>query len=340
MVATGLIAIVVVALLVGVTISRGGVLGSSQGGAAGQDRHAPHDVGAGRPMTTDLADGSFAVVLTTTVAASGTVIYGTTPTALTQTAYDDRDATSAGLPRHFVLSTGHRFTVSKLARHTAYYYEPVLDGIAHGDGTGHPFRATTADVDLGTLPPLPAVVYGQIHVSPVGASPQTLLIVLNVTQTNGAMQAAPQSVLVTDTVGSGVARYTFPSGSPPLLTSSGDGYYVSGQPTTFSITAFGAQGIKGSVSAKVGSATGIIAEPLMVLSSTGKTNATPLTPVGGASMMPLAEAAPMVRERIRGGAGTSTAASTTKTGARAAVNVAFAPSPPGAGAVHQSNGDG
>src|SRR2546430_1044276 len=52
-------------------------------------------VGVGVPMPTDLANTQFSIALTTTFEATGTVLYGTSTSALTQTAFDNRDGGSS-----------------------------------------------------------------------------------------------------------------------------------------------------------------------------------------------------------------------------------------------------
>ncbi len=137
--------------------------------------------GIGAPMVTDPWNATFAVAMTTTAQMTGTLIFGTTPTALTQTAFDDRDCQIVTIgqaiycdpPSGFVSSTIHRFTLnpppSGLAWNTTYYYEPVLDG-QPVTNDGQPFSFTTLNIQGPPLPPVP-FVSGYVSVATTPLTP-------------------------------------------------------------------------------------------------------------------------------------------------------------------------
>jgi hypothetical protein len=228
--------------------------------------------GTSRPLVTDPSNTSFSVVVTTTVAVTGTVIYGTSPGAMILTATDNRDVASVrgSPPAHTVSSAVHRFTLTGLVRATTYYYEPILAGVRWTDSTGQPFHGRTANLSPGGLPPLPTVVYGRVAAAsgstPVGA----VLLVLNTIQADRGAPAAPQSVLLTHATGRSTS-YVFPSGGPPLITSPGTGYFVPTAGTSFTVEAFAdvpaGLGHGGPVAATPARATGLVAEPPITLSS-------------------------------------------------------------------------
>ena len=243
--------------------------------------------GVGDPQVTDLSDTGFAVTLTSAAEHSAAVRYGTSGSNLNLTALDDRDV-AANAAQPTVRGTVFRFTLPGLAAGTAYYYEPIVDGVAQTDLAGQPFQQTTAP-RLGME--IPTRVHGTVVTTYGVPPPGTVLLVGQWTNPDGS-RSWPISVFNGAPAGNGgSSTYDL---LPTLISAGGSGPFIPSPNAIFSVTGAGdaqAQLIEGGpVTSLKGANLTIL--PLLALSAPAPTATTASTPTNTNTVTPTFTATP------------------------------------------------
>jgi hypothetical protein len=136
---------------------------------------------------TNVRATAFTVSWITDGEATGLVNYGTTPSDLSHTAYDDRGASFS--------DDTHHVTIQTLTNETTHYFDVVSDG-ATDDNAGAHYAVTTGPI-LGA--PASDTVYGQVFQADGSTAAVGTLVYITLVDVDGSGdsgEAAPMSALV------------------------------------------------------------------------------------------------------------------------------------------------